>query len=203
MKIEDLPLNDTFVQYMRSLRLSVNEEAREKVIKRMKKCNHLFVKLKEGQTIPGFHSTEYYYDPCVVECVHCGLTNKFCSLENSLTSRYVMGMKKISLHTKVFNKVYKSAYTRGGKGFDESVFNLISNESIDTSHPKLLFEIANKISPFASNSEIFEIMKVLNFIETNQEKLRLNNKEQAEDLINRYYTDQYYKINNPNLVLKR
>ena len=43
----------------------------------MMKCNNLFVKLKEGYWVSGFHSLDYEYEPDIFKCVHCGLTNKY------------------------------------------------------------------------------------------------------------------------------
>ena len=86
----------------------------------------------------------------------------------------------------MFKKVFKNAYMRCGKSFDESVFNLISNEVLNTYHPRLLYELANLLNPNASQEEIFEIMKELEGLETSQEKLKLSNREQASGLIKRY-----------------
>lgn len=43
----------------------------------MKKCQHLFLKLKKGEYYGGFNSSDCEYDPCIVICLKCWLTNKF------------------------------------------------------------------------------------------------------------------------------
>ena len=80
MEIKDLPLNDEWVQCLRSMRKRTDDYT-EKRKEEMRNCNHLFVRLKEGVTITGFNSSDCYYDPSEVESVHCGLTNKHMFLE--------------------------------------------------------------------------------------------------------------------------
>ena len=185
-EIRELPLNDEWVQCLGGMRI----KPKEYVLKRkeeIRNCNHLFVKLKEGVYSGAFNSSDCYYDPCEVECVYCGLTNKHEYLENYL-KRIPLGFsyKNETIESEMFKEVFKNAYRRSGKSFDETVFNLISNEVLNTYHPRLLYELANLLNPNASQEEIFETMRELKELETRQEELRLRNKEQASGLIKRY-----------------
>ena len=47
--------------------------------KEMLQCNHLFVKLRDEEVYGGFHSTDYEYEPSIIKCVHCELTNYYMS----------------------------------------------------------------------------------------------------------------------------
>jgi len=187
--------NDDFGQCLRKLR----KQPVDIVIKRkeeMEKCNHLFILLKEGEWINGFHSSDCCYEPNIVECVHCGLTNKFMEIEERFLepgSNYTHNTlfpshyNKKTLETEIFIKTFKNAYIRGGKSFDESAINLISKEPLYTTHPGFLYEMALMIKPNGNDEELFQIMKELWQIETREEKLQLLTLDKAEILIKRYY----------------
>ena len=187
--------NDDFGQCLRKLR----KQPEDIVIKRkeeMEKCNHLFVLLKKGEVVGGFHSSDYYYDQNIVECVHCGLTNKFIKIEERFLepgSNYTHNTlfpshyNERTLETGMFLEIFKDAYRRGGKAFDESVINLISKEPLYTTHSGFLYKMALTINPNGSYEELFQIMKELWQIETREEKLQLLTLDKAEELIKRYY----------------
>ena len=187
MEIEKLNLNDTYAQFLRKIRKQSDEEV-EKRKNEIIKCNHLFIKLEDGVYIGGFHSSDCYYEPSIVECVHCGLTNKFNKLEELYNDRdylsYFLNTKTIE--SDMFNEIFRNYYLRGGKSFDESGFNLISNESLNTYHPSILYRLALSIKEDASNEEIFEIMKELSELETHEERFRLQSIKDASLLVERY-----------------
>lgn len=201
MKIEELPLNDEFAQYIIKSRRT-SEEYTMKRKEKIRNCNHLFVRLKEGETTPGFNSSDYYYDPSHVECVHCGLTNKYESFEE-MFSRYprksYFFRKNKTIESEMFGEFFKENYCRGGKSFDESAFNLISEEVLPTYHPGLLYKLAMEINPEASMEGIFETMKQLHSLETRQESLRLQEIEQAQELLARYHQNKKSKRLGKNL----
>ena len=197
-ELRKLPLNDEFAQCMRKLRDYSNEitETRKEEIHR---CNHLFILLRKGEEIYGCHSTDYYRDADEVECVHCGLTNRFERIESILDNDYNEYFKTFSgmissstrynrktLESQLFREIFKNLYYRGGKSFNNSNLNLISKECLLTYHPGLLYRLALQINPSANDKEIFEIMKQLHILETNQEKIRLQTEEQATGLLDRY-----------------
>ena len=198
IEIKQLPINDEFGQCMRKLRI-VPTEFTQKRQEEIRNCNHLFVKLRQGEEIFGCHSTDYYRSADEVECVHCGLTNRFNRIEEVLESDYVefsksfrgmipslTGYNKKTLESHMFEEVFKYSYFRGGKSFNNSDINLISSEILLTYHPGLLYRLALQISQEGNDMEIFEIMKQLHSLETNQEKIRLQTEEQAIELLNRY-----------------
>lgn len=196
--IKKLPINDEFAQCMRKLRIS-SEEIIQKRREEMRNCNHLFVLLRKGEEIYGCHSTDYYKGANEVECVHCGLTNRFNKLEFVLDNEYMEHSKSFrgmlpsqtkynskTLESEMFEEIFKSSYYRGGKSFNNSNLNLISEECLLTLHPRLLYTLALQINPLGSKDEIFKIMKTLHFLETPQEKIRLQTENQAFTLLSRY-----------------
>lgn len=202
IEIKQLPINDEFGQCMRKLRI-VPTEFTQKRQQEIRSCNHLFVKLRQGKEVFGCHSTDYYKDSNEVECVHCGLTNRFNRIEEVLDSEYIefsrsfrgmipslTGYNKKTLESQMFEEVFKDSYFRGGKSFNNSDVNLISEECLQTCHPGLLYSLALQINPLGNSEELFEIMKQLHSLETTQEKIRLQTKEQAISLLDRYYTSK-------------
>ena len=187
MEIMNLPNNDRFFQYCRSLRNSTEERKNE-----MCKCNHLFVKLREKRYCGALHSSDCLDIPSLLECVHCGLTNKYEDFERldveieMEKGIYDSERHKYTMETIMFHKLYKDAFGRCGKSFDESKFKLISDEVIRTDHPRLLYDLAKSINPKGNNKELFNIMKELNEIETDLEKFKLNKVEECSDLLERY-----------------
>jgi len=197
-ELKQLPINDEFGQCMRKLRI-VSTEIKQKRQEEIKKCNHLFVKLRKGEVIVGCHSTDYYKDVDEVECVHCGLTNRFERIESILDNDYneyfktFRGMipsstryNRRTLESQLFREIFKNSYYRSGKSFNNSSLNLISKECLLIYHPGLLYRLALQIKPSGNDKEIFEIMKQLHMLETNQEKIRLQTEEHAIELLNRY-----------------
>lgn len=86
--IKRLPINDEFGQCMRKLRI-VSTEFTQKRQEEIRKCNHLFVKLRKGEELFECNSTDYYKGANEVECVYCGLTNRFNRIEDVLDSEYI------------------------------------------------------------------------------------------------------------------
>jgi hypothetical protein len=187
MEITMLPPNDTFAQLERSLRILPEEEVQRRKSE-MTNCNHLFVMLEKGSNTPGNHSSDWEYIPNTVECVHCGLTNKFMKLEEKFKEFFsTLEYERATLESKMFSELFSSYYNRGGKSFSESGIDLISYEVLPTHHPGLLYQIAMSINPNGTHKEIFDIMTELHFFyETEQERLRLQTFDQTEQLRIRY-----------------
>ena len=156
-----------------------------KTEEKMLKCKHLFVKIKEKESFSGFHSSDYEQDPSLVECVHCGLTNRYL-LENDFyrENSYLYSSAEkyyMFINNRIIRMKYNKGYTRGGK-----TFNMISQEELKTSHPDKLYYMAKQIKPEGKNKELFAIMKKINYeIETLEEK-RMLTAVQMEDIIERY-----------------
>ena len=159
----------------------------------MENCQHLFLKLEEGQRYYGFHSSDCGYDPCVVVCLKCGLTNKYIE-RDSIYKEYntILGWRNpyydwfVETNDKIFRKQFGHAWRRGGKSFDDSVFNLISDEAWYVDRPMLLYSIAKIIKPEADNTELFDTMKSLYELETPIERQKIDKIEKAQELIDRY-----------------
>lgn len=178
--------NDYFQYLYRSSFNREEAQFREERKKQIRGCNHEFVLLKEGgwNNCGGFDSTDYVYDYNVIECVHCGVTNKYKELEQILREEQVSIFPKIklSVETEEFNLIFNKPYS------DRFDVNLISSRVIDSNHVKILYDVAKKIYPYESNQKIVDIMHKLSLLETNSEKMNLNSVEDAKDLIIRYYT---------------
>jgi len=198
MGLKKLPLNDEFAQCMRKLRIC-SSEIIEKRKEEMRRCNHLFVLLRNGEEVYGCHSTDYYKGANEVECVYCGLTNRFSKIELILDNDYneyfksfrgmlpsQTGYNRKTLESEMFEELFKNSYYRNGKSFNNLSLNLISKECLLTYHPRLLYRIALQVNPLGSNEEIFEIMKTLHNLETPQERIRLQAVEQVVTLLSKY-----------------
>lgn len=175
MKVGNLPLNDEYTQYIKSLN-TTSEDAMLKR-KKMLSCQHLFVKLKERTS----NLMDLNYNPVEIECVYCGLTNKHRLLEDFFIINQVASVpdKYRTIEGEVYKEVFKD-------NNPQDLFDFISTEVLETYHPRLLYQLAKIINSQAKQSELFEIMKELNAVETEQEKLRLMKCEQSSALLERY-----------------
>jgi len=188
-KLRRLPNNDLFAQFVnkkwaeeKDIRRTIYSKRR---IEEIENCNHLFLKLKDKEYVGTNHSSDTGDELSTLECVHCGLTNKFEFLENKLQDIDTLYTNP-TIETKLFHKTYKDAYIRCSKSFNENVFNLISDEVIPTNQAGLLYKLALIINPIGTNEELFSIMNTLNELETNLEKWKLRTIDQCADLLNRY-----------------
>ena len=75
-ELNKLPNNDNFAQCCRSLINGYQDNYKNQRKDEILNCNHLFLKLKDKEYIGSYHSSDCYDNPAIVECVHCGLTNK-------------------------------------------------------------------------------------------------------------------------------
>lgn len=184
MSLRELPINDMMAQVAKKLikKSPVEEQAR---IDEIKNCNHLFVKLRDFDT-----STYEGLDLSIVECVHCGVTNKFKELERVMR-KYPKSLDLYMRNRLHYIDVDYNEETIESKLMDEiknsnPILNLMSDEVIRTFHPGLLYRLANIINPTADDKELFDIMKELNNLETTEERNKLNNENDAIELIDRY-----------------
>lgn len=186
MEITKLSLNDECAQNVRCRYLydTYKKEYEDLRMEQISKCNHLFVVLRKSKTI----STVFYTSPEEkfitekVECVHCGLTNKFFELDreelyNSLNHRYLGP----SIESKIFIEIEQNA--RSPFSFNHKKLNLISEKILSSDHISLLYNLAISLNPNGTNEELFNIMAELHNLETTQERL---GPEQAGYLLERY-----------------
>lgn len=205
-ELRELPINDEFAQCMKKLRIC-SDEITAKREAEIKKCNHLFIKIRNCEEVWGFHSSDYYRGAHEVECVHCGLTNRFGKLESMLSSQYIECYQTFSgfipsstkynrktLESRLFEEIFKNSYSRCGKEFNNRDINLISDECLLTYHPGLLYHLALQINPLGDNKELFEIMKQLHQLEIFSEKIRLQTEEHAISLLERYYDSKSKRL---------
>lgn len=126
-----------------------------------KLCNHLFVKLREGYTVPGFHSSDYEYEEPIIYCVHCGLTNWWNGVSSLVRTR---GMTLLNATYRDYIRNYCPNNVRFDKG-DTSWIPFISKEAYFFHDPKRRYLEAKKLKPFAKNEEIFQTMKEIDIKE--------------------------------------
>lgn len=176
-------LNDTFAQYWRNIK-PMSEDIAKRKMENMKCCNHLFVYLN-GLDIYGSKNT------MTVECVHCGITNKFLQLEeffnsNSRINPFSLPKNTKTLQSEMFMQMLKQNHCQNDQSFNEIGLKFMSEEILPTYHPGLLYQLALQIKFDASIEETFDVMKQLHALETNIEVLHLQTLEQANDLFIRY-----------------
>ena len=174
-------INDNWHQYYQSCGLTLveKEKRRDEVLH----CEHKFVLLKRGGWTGGFHSSDYEYQPNLVECVHCGLTNKFVKMEEINNNIY--GEKKYSFENELFLECFAGSYGYKGR-FNENDIRLISSVSIDSCHIRTLYKLAKRIYPEGLDKDLFDIMLVLDGLETEEEKIGLECIRGEEALLDRY-----------------
>ena len=171
----NLPMNDLIAQYLRKITLQKKSVYIQNQYDKLLNCEHLFLKLQEEKYIGSFHSSDCYYEPAIVECVYCGLTNKFMALE-----KYTP--KDITLESIVFLKIFQ----RNEKDFTHSIFNLISKDILKTQQASLLYQLAILINPNAQKEELFQIMTKLNSLETDIEREKLSHICECNHILKRY-----------------
>lgn len=167
--------------------IKLSEEDEKKRIDEIANCQHLFVKLKS-------EPINYYgHNIDTVECVHCGLTNKYYGIEKMIRKYiasfdYTLLQKRNIIKFKLKDTTIESEMMMKLLQAKKELI-LLSDEVIETNHAGLLYQIAKKIEPLSSNNELFSIMQKLNKLETLEEKNNLSNIFDAVDLINRYQND--------------
>ena len=181
-------MNDLMAQCSRKLIKRSLEEEKER-IDEIRKCNHLFVKVRER-----VNSYDSNADSRIIECVHCGLTNKFMDLEHTLT-KYNKSLDYYVLTRYHNNDVTYNECTIETLLMNEMIKNnepirLMSEGIIRSLHPIVLYDIAKFLYPEESNEELFSVMKKLDEIETSEEKTRLCSIFDAKELIERYLAEE-------------
>ena len=178
--------NDLLSQRIKSLHLKEEEKTRRE--KEMKNCDHLFVKLRDFRDDYDFMDPDPSKRPLLIQCVHCGLTNKFREFDSR---------SNFTIETKVFNDLFGYCYHKYmgpyyGFYLRDDKIPYLSQEPIETYHPGLLFDIAREIdlsldytNPY-DREKLFNIMKELAELETLEEQECLSNIYEATDLIERY-----------------
>jgi len=197
--------NDLFAQYLRACRVE-SKDAKAKRREEVSKCHHEFVMLKPAEYHGACNSSDCETDDPVIECVHCGLTNKFQELFSFLVR------KNIAIYNNFFDKYFlKGCLFTNAKPFENELFRELINikdislfgldkkplyefskeNAINSSHIGLLYSIAKQFYPTATDKEILIVMRELHQLETSLENLKLETIEEATELIERYKTQPH------------
>lgn len=175
--------NDILAQYVRAGQ-SLTKAQELKRIEEIKACNHEFVIIKKGKYIGAFHSSDCGFESDTIECIHCGLTNKFIKMVESMRPHF-SGLHDIYLSNK--SEPFESMLFNGFlNNTDYEDINFISSDELASDYPKLLYDIAVSINPEADSQELFFIMEELNDLQTRTERLKTCTLKDAEPLIIRY-----------------
>lgn len=190
--------NDLFAQYLRACRVeSLEEKAKRR--EEVSKCQHEFVMLKPAEYHGACHSSDCETIDPVIECVHCGLTNKFIDVF------FTMVRIGTAIHTITGNYILKGTFSNA-KPFENELFRELvdlkdillfgtdkrplyefnSENIIASNHIGLLYNIAKQLYPDASAEELVKVMRELHLLETSVEYLKLETLENASELIERY-----------------
>lgn len=176
MQVVDLLYNDTLAQFYKGYHLK--DEIKEKRIEQVKNCNHVFVCTDIDDLSP------------VIECIHCGLNNRTLNYYHKFM-RYVDKNKiphelknLLPFEAKLFMEELPSFFSRQDNNLDR--FNLLSDEIIRTFHASVLYQAAREINNQDDDHTLFEIMKSLNSLETEFERVKIEKKEDTYELVSRY-----------------
>ena len=155
--------NDLFNQYIRSMNLSLSD--RQKRLEEMCNCHHVFFLLKADD----------YGD--TIECLKCGLTNKFLGLR----WRFINADADI-----VENIAFEELSCKMG------TYNIINHRALNTYHPRELYQACKEINLSfdlddpTCYDQLFDMMDDLSHEETPQESYAITTYEDCSDLIARY-----------------
>lgn len=202
-------VNDKLAQYLKACR-NVYPEQQRKREQEVTACNHLFVLYQPSIYHHANHSSDCYTDEAIIECVHCGLTNKFIDFERQLRLsgeivhvsenlkklgfydylKYFPSIRIYPFENKLFEKFIKEKELSEIKilGIEKPTFYQLGLEkyAIKCEHLGLLYKIAMQVNPNNTEEETLEVMRSLFSLETLSEKLKLENIEDASALISRY-----------------
>lgn len=186
MQVVDLLYNDVLSQFYKGY--FVSEEEKRKRKEKVSKCNHLFVCTDIDDISP------------VIECIHCSLSNRTLNFYYQFSRRIDMNKYKISdtkekfpFEAKLFIENYPSCLIDNNYNFDLNNYNLISKEVIKTWHARILYLASSEIEQTDDYLKSFQIMKELNELEDDFERIKIENELDIFTLV-RKYIDK----NNPN-----
>lgn len=173
--------NDEFARMVRGRNRS-NKDTKS-IIAKWRSCEHLFAKVRESEYIGAFHSTDCKTIPTRYECVRCGLTNRLIDIEETVNRH----SPSLILDKKLVTDETTEWKYQQPKVSDE---NLLSEEPIETFHPKILFDVATELCLAqgikTAKQNVFETMKELYSMETIAEQLKISTIAHASALIERY-----------------
>lgn len=174
----------------------------EQLLAKYRSCNHMFVILSKR----GWHQSAIFHildNPVLIECVHCGLTNKFMLIEDTengypdarIHEREEFGIKVRSRGYTTEEFVKQFGWDGNNEYLDGQRY--LSHDTIPSYHSGILFRIArtiyfsvrDKIDTGESEGmedAIFAIMKELHEMETPLERLKISSLVHASALIERY-----------------
>lgn len=205
-------MNDLLAQYIRACECT-SREKQQKREEEVNACNHLFVLYQPSEYYGACNATDCFFEEPIIECVHCGLTNKLIHFEEQLrmSGMIICIPKELKMlgfddYLKYFeikvhpleNQLFKKAKKEGKLeqikilGIENpNPFQLsLEKYAIKSEHLGLLYKIATQLNPEGTEEEILKIMRSLFEQETFLERQKLETLEDAAALIFRYQNNQ-------------
>ena len=182
------PYNDLVAQCSRKL-IKLPKEEELARIKEIRNCNHLFVKLRENEK-----SIYSSHDIPTIECVHCGVTNKYVDLEYTL-NKFPKSLEYYVLtrfhHTNIeYNECTIETEMMNEICYNKESISLMSDKIVRTLHPSVLYHIAKLLYPDDDNEKLITVMQKLSDLETPEERNGLCSIFDAKELIDRYNKEE-------------
>ena len=193
--------NDLLTQYIKACNLELMDDEKELREQEVMQCRHDFVMLKPARYMGACSLPNCEIEEPVVECIHCGLTNKYTyfmevmrlignvkynDYDNKnylyLNSRKVDALPFESL---LFNKLMTSSYVKLYGLSNEINPHQYEQYAINSAHISVLYQTAKELVN-GSDREVFEAMALLHELETLQEMMQIETKDDTRELVNRY-----------------
>lgn len=193
--------NDLLTQYIKACNLELTDDEKELREQEVMQCRHDFVMLKPARYMGACSLPNCEIEEPVVECIHCGLTNKYTyfmevmrlignvkynDYDNKnylyLNSRKVDALPFESL---LFNKLMTSSYVKLYGLSNEINPHQYEQYAINSAHISVLYQTAKELVN-GSDREVFEAMALLHELETLQEMMQIETKDDTRELVNRY-----------------
>jgi hypothetical protein len=195
--------NNLINQYLLVCSIQLSEKQKQERTKEVMNCHHEFVMLKPRVYNGAFNSSDCEIVDPVVECVHCGVSNKFSYLYEKLlfngyirhdsdNKAYLVGSKfdltddvlveHYPLESELFGKYVISPYVKL-LGIKEPQYEN-PDMVIDSCHIKVLYQLAKEDS--LTDEEIFNNMKELYNLENYYERLMTKSIDDTKALKERY-----------------
>ena len=177
MQVVDLLYNDVLSQFYKGYFVKEAEQIKRR--EEVSKCNHLFVCTDIDDISP------------IIECVHCSLSNRTLNFYYQFSKRIDMNKYKISnekfpFEAKLFIETFPNCLLDDIYNIDLNNYNLISTEVIKTWHARLLYLASCEIELTGDYLKKFQIMKEINELEDEFERIQISKEMDIFTLIRKY-----------------
>lgn len=193
--------NDLLTQYIKACNLELTDEEKKLREQEVMQCRHDFVMLKPARYMGACSLPNCEIEEPVVECVHCGLTNKFTYFMEVMrlignvkyneydNNNYLYlnnhKVEALPFESLLFNKLMASSYVKLYGLSTEVHPHQYEQYAINSAHISVLYQVAKDLN-LGSDREVLETMGLLHELETLQEMMQIETKDDTVALVNRY-----------------